>query len=117
VNYVYAPYDPSAVAMANAINQAGLGDRVKLISIVGAAQNIDMIRKGFVQAADGAFDNDYMGYAMVDQAIRVLNGQPVIEPNDEGTPYIVIDKTNLPPEGKEWATKTDYKSAYMKLWQ
>lgn len=117
VNYVYAPYDPSAAAMANAIVQGGFKDRVKLISIVGAAQNIDMIRKGYVQVADGAYDNFYMGWAAVDQAIRVLNKQPVIEPNGEGTPFIVIDKTNLPPEGEEWATKTDYRSIFLKLWQ
>ena len=40
----------------------------------------------------------------------------MIEPNGEGTPFIVLDKTNL-PEGEEWATKTDYRSIYMKLWE
>lgn len=117
VTYVYAPYDPAAVFMVNAIAQAGLGDRVKLASIVGAAQNLDFIRQGRVQVVDGAFDNAYMGYALVDQAIRVLNGQPVIEPNDEGTPFQIMDATNLPPEGQDWATKMDFKSKFMALWK
>ena len=117
VTYVYAPYDPSAVFMVNAIVQAGLADKVKVASIVGAAQNLDFIRQGRVQVLDGAFDNAYMGYAMVDQAIRVLNKQPLFEPHDEGTPYQILDKTNLPPEGQDWATKSDYKERFLKLWQ
>jgi ribose transport system substrate-binding protein len=117
VTYVYAPYDPAAAFMVNAIAQAGLADHVKLASIVGDAHNLEFIRQGRVEVVDGAFDNSYMGYAMIDQAIRVLNHQPVIEPNDEGTPFQVMDKTNLPPSGSDWATKSDYKAAFLKLWQ
>jgi ribose transport system substrate-binding protein len=117
VDYVYAPYDPAAAAVVSAIAQAGLGDKVKLASIVGDAHNLDFIRQGRVQAVDGGFDNSYMGYAMVDQAIRVLNHQPPIEPNDEGTPFEVMDSTNLPSSGSDWFTKSDYKAAYFKLWQ
>jgi ribose transport system substrate-binding protein len=117
VTYVYAPYDPAAAFMVNAIAQAGLADRVKLASIVGDAHNLEFIRQGRVEVVDGAFDNTYMGYAMVDQAIRVLNGQKVIEPNDEGTPFRVMDQTNLPPSGADWGTKSDFKGAYLKLWQ
>jgi ribose transport system substrate-binding protein len=117
VDWVYAPYDPSAAVMVNAIVQAGLQDKVKLVSIVGSAQNIDFIREGRVQVADGAFDNFYMGWAQVDQAIRVLDKQPLIEPNDEGTPYAVITKDNLPAPGGEYATPVDYRAMFMKLWQ
>jgi ribose transport system substrate-binding protein len=60
VDWVYAPYDPAAAVMVNAIVQAGLQDKVKLVSIVGSAQNIDFIRQGRVQVADGAYDNIYM---------------------------------------------------------
>ena len=71
--------------------------------------------QGRAEAVDGGFDNSYMGYAMVDQAIRVLNHQSTIEPNDEGTPFVVMDSTNLPPPGSVWVTKSDYKAAYFKL--
>jgi ribose transport system substrate-binding protein len=117
VDWVYAPYDPAAAVMVNAIVQAGLQDRVKLVSIVGSAQDIDFIRQGRVQVADGAFDNFYMGWAQVDQAIRVLNKQPLIEPNDEGTPYAIITKDNLPPPGGEFTAKVDYRSKFLSLWK
>jgi ribose transport system substrate-binding protein len=60
VDWVYASY-PAAAVMVNAIVQAGLQDKVKLVSIVGSAQNIEFIRQGRVQVADAAFDNFYMG--------------------------------------------------------
>jgi ribose transport system substrate-binding protein len=117
VDYIYAPYDPAAVVMTNAIVQAGLADKVKPASMVGAAQNFDFIRIGRVQTVDGAFDNHYMGYAMVDQGIRVLNHAPLVEPYDEGTPYDIVDKTNLPAPGAEYRAGFDYVSLYRKLWQ
>jgi ribose transport system substrate-binding protein len=40
------------------------------------SQNIEFIRQGRVQVANAAFDNFYMGWPYIDQAIRVLNKQP-----------------------------------------
>jgi ABC-type sugar transport system substrate-binding protein len=117
VNYVVGPFDPAAAFMVNAIAQAGLGDRVKLLSQLGDEQNLDFIRNNRVQVADCAFDNTYLGYAVIDQSIRVLNGQPVIEPNGENVPFQMLDATNLPPPGSDWHASYDYKSAYLKLWQ
>ncbi len=117
VTYVVGPFDPAAAFMVNAIAQAGLGDRVKLLSQLGDEQNLDFIRNGRVQVADCAFDNTYLGYALIDQSIRVLNGQPVIEPNGENVPFQMLDKTNLPAPGADWHASYDYKSAYLKLWK
>ena len=117
VDYLYGAYDPAAAAMINAIAQAGLADRVKVASFVGDGLNLDFIRNGRVQVVDGAYDNGYAGYALIDQAIRVLNHQPLAVPHGENTPIRVLDKTNLPPPGTDFATTHDYKSAYLKLWQ
>jgi ABC-type sugar transport system substrate-binding protein len=117
VNYVLGPFDPADVFVVNAIAQAGLGDRVKLVGELGDEQNLDFIRNKRVQVADCAIDNTYIGYAVIDQAIRVLNGQPVIEPNGENVPFQMLDETNLPPPGTDWHASYDYKSAYLKLWQ
>ncbi len=117
VNYVIGPFDPAAAFMVNAIAQAGLGDKVKLVSQLGDGQNLDFIRAGRVQVADCAFDNQYLGYAVIDQAIRVLNKQPLIEPNGENVPFQMLDKTNLPPAGQDWHAKFEYKDVFLKLWQ
>lgn len=116
VNYIVSPHDPGAAAMVPAITQAGLADSVKVISIVGSQQNIDFIRNGEVQAVDEAYDNEYMGWAMIDQSIRLLNGQPLSQPVNENMPYILLDETNLPEPGSNWVASFDYQSEYMTLW-
>jgi ribose transport system substrate-binding protein len=116
VNYVYMPYDPAAFAVAAALRQAGLTERVKLASLLGDEENIDLIRKGGGQVADVAFDTTYEGYAAVDQIIRYLNKQKLFEPHGENVPMKVLDKTNLPDKGN-WIADNGYKEKYLKLWK
>jgi ribose transport system substrate-binding protein len=114
--YLFTPYDPAAGTQVPAIVQAGFGDKVKLISVLGDQQNLDFIRKGTVQVADAAYDNEYMGWAIADQIIRTLAKQPLFEPHGESLPFTVLDKTNLPPEGSDWVANFDYKSKFLELW-
>jgi len=114
-NYIYAPYDPSAFAMVAAIREAGLGDRVRVVSILGDEENLDLIRKGDIQVATGAYDTKYTGYALVDQIIRHLNKQPLFEPHNENVPYTVLDKTNLPDKGGNYATKNGFQAYFQSV--
>jgi ribose transport system substrate-binding protein len=117
VNYIYVPYDPAATAMVTAIAQAGLGNRVKLTSFVCFQQNMDFIRQGRIQVADGCQDSTYLGYAVIDQAVRILNKQPLATPHGENTPLGLVDKTNLPPAGQDWLANFDYKTRFLELWK
>ena len=102
VDYIYGAFDPPVAAQVAAVAQAGMGNRVKIVGALGNQQNLDFIRKGRIQAADGAYDNEYMGWAIVDQTIRLLNKQPLFEPHGENLPFVVLDKTNLPAPGSDW---------------
>jgi ABC-type sugar transport system substrate-binding protein len=115
INVMWSPYDPAAAAQVPAIKLAGLAGRMKLISVVAAAQNLDFIKQGNVQAADLAEGNDYLGWAGVDQAIRLLDKLPLAEPQGEGTPYALLDNTNLPSNGV-WTTPFDYQTPFLALW-
>lgn len=115
--YVFSPFDPAAGAQVPAIAQAGLADKVKLVSVLGDQQNLEFIRKGLVQVADAAYENEYMGWAMADQIIRTLNKQPLFEPHGENLPFTVLDKTNLPAPGSDWVANFDYKSKFLALWK
>ncbi len=117
VNYVYMPYDPPAVAVVTAIANAGMGDRVKVVSALGNSQNLNFVSEGDVQAADAAYDNTYMGYAMVDQAIRVLNDQALSEPLGENLPYQLLVADNLPDDLDSWNAPFEYKEEFLALWQ
>jgi ribose transport system substrate-binding protein len=117
VDWIWSAEDPAAAAQVAAIRQAGLGKQVKLMSQVGAQQNMNFIRNGEIQVADAAFDNEYMGWAMIDQSIRLLNKEELAKPHNENLPYVVIDKTNLPKDGSNWTAPFDYKSEYLRLWK
>ena len=116
INYLIAPYDPAAAAIVPAMAQAGITN-VKVCSLLGDQQNLNFIRKGQIQDCDAAFDNGYMGWAMVDQLIRYLDHAPFVQPLGENTPLVLLDKSNLPPSGTDWQTAIDYQSHYKKLWK
>ncbi|MDT0263898.1 sugar ABC transporter substrate-binding protein [Jatrophihabitans lederbergiae] len=117
VDYLYSAFDPPAAAQVQALQTAGLGKNVKIVSALGNAQNLQFVKAGQVQAADAAYDNIYMGFAMVDQSIRLLNKQPLIAPAGEGLPFQVLDKTNLPTKEGSWTAPYDYQSKFIALWK
>jgi ribose transport system substrate-binding protein len=116
VEYIFCPYDPAAPAMVTAIETAGLSEQVKLVSILGNEQNLEFIRNEEVQAADGSYDELYVGWAVVDQALRVLDGQKPFEPQGENIPFQLVDKTNLPPEGQAYKAPFEFRPEFEKLW-
>jgi ribose transport system substrate-binding protein len=119
VEYVYAPFDPAAVAMVTAIQGAGLSGKVKLLSYLGDQQNLEFVSNGQVQVADGAVDNTYNGYAVVDQAIRLLDHMPLYKPNNENVPTQVLDKTNVGDSAKKttgWVAPYEYESKFVEIW-
>ena len=96
VNYIYGAYDPPTVAMITAIQNAGLAHQVQIASVLGNSQNLHLVAGGQVEAADAAYDNTYMGFAMVDQSIRMLDHMPLFQPLGENLPFQVLTKNNLP---------------------
>jgi hypothetical protein len=64
--------------------------------------------------ADIVEPEDWNGYAAVDQAIRLLNGQPLA---NENLPIKLLNKDNVPPEGQPYTGDgVDYKGMYHALW-
>ncbi len=114
--YLFSPFDPAAAAQVTALQLANFGD-VKVVSVLGNQQNLDFIRSGRIQVADAAYDNRYMGFAIIDQTIRLLNKQPLIEPRGESLPFIVLNKDNLPEAGKDWTAAPEYQERYYSLWR
>jgi ribose transport system substrate-binding protein len=92
VDYVFSPFDPAAAVQAPALAQNGFA-QVKLMGVLGDQQNLDFIRNSAVQVADAAYDNEYMGWSIVDQTIRLLNHQPLSRPIGENEPFVVLDKS------------------------
>ena len=60
-----------------------------------------------------------MGYAVIDQYIRYLNGEEYSAPMGENLPYTVLDATNLPEQGTDWTALSffDYEKEFKALWK
>ncbi len=115
VDYVFIPFDPAALGPIAALEAADLTE-VKVVSVLGTTEMMSLIKRSPIAAGTAAYDSTYLGYAEVDQAIRVLNGQPLITPHNENLPMAIVDKSLLPPEGEAWTPAYDYKSAFYALW-
>ena len=117
VNYVFIPYDPAAATVVPAIAQAGLASKVKVVSVLGDQQNLGFIRDDRVQVADAAYDNLYMGYAILDQVARALGHQQLAKPAGENLPFVMLDRTNLPAPGADWHASFAYIPDFTQLWK
>jgi ribose transport system substrate-binding protein len=122
VEYFYSTYDPAMVDQVSAVQQAGL--EVKSCSELGDAQNLGFIANETVQACDGAWDNEYEGYATIDQIARLAADQPLAVSKNvperfkygENIPWVLLDKDNLPGGEETFTADFDYVSEYRKLW-
>ncbi len=116
VNALPIEYDGLASVVVPAIQQAGLGDRVHVVSYEGANQNLDFIRNGEVQVADVTAAMSWVVWAAFDQANRILLGETVNDVDTDGVPLRVLTKDNLPDEGTPWNSDVDYESYYAAIW-
>jgi ribose transport system substrate-binding protein len=119
-DYVSVPYDPAVQAVVTALQSAGLASQVKIISNLGDSQNLNYIKSGTVQAADFAWDATYIGWATVDQSIRLVDHMKPFSPNGENVPYVVLTKANLGKSASQkagWVAPFNYEQAFTKLWK
>jgi ribose transport system substrate-binding protein len=122
VEYFYSTYDPAMAEQVAAVQQAGL--EVKSCSELGDAQNLSFIKNEQVQACDAAWDNEYEGYATIDQIARLATGKPLAVSKGvparfkygENIPWVLLDKNNLPESEETFQASYDYISEYHKLW-
>jgi ribose transport system substrate-binding protein len=109
------PYDATlALGGAAAVQGSGRGGDLKVMGGECAASTVDLIHSGTVTACVG---NPYswVGWQLVDNVNRLLNGQPLAEPS---VGMQLVDKThNLPASGQDYnGPGTDYAAAYKKIW-
>ncbi|GAA3885993.1 hypothetical protein GCM10022381_30150 [Leifsonia kafniensis] len=124
VDYVMGAFNAPAADMVNGITNFGLADRVKVVAAVGGEQNLQFVKEGNVQAMDAAQDNRYMGFAAVDQMIRVLTDNPLWEDpqaTSEETKYaqhvpIKLFTTDNITSTSEWVADNGYDKEYFALW-
>jgi ribose transport system substrate-binding protein len=118
VNYVIPFVDGMSQFAASGITAAGKKGTVKISTFNGTPFALKMIQDKNIVAQDVGENLDWLGWADMDQAVRILVGAKPVQ--SEHTPLRVFDATNIDQAGKPPKDSTGYGHAYVaaykKLW-
>jgi ribose transport system substrate-binding protein len=112
LNYVFPLYDAMAQFAVPAIQLGGGITRVKIATFNGTPGILRMIQTGDTVDMIVGENEAHLGYAAMDQAMRLLSGADPIRSGDYGIPLRIFDDSNVaetgvPPEyglgyGRQW---------------
>lgn len=118
INYVDCLYDAMVQTAVPGVQLAGKAGQVKVVSYNGSTFALKYIQDGNVMGMDVGEPTVWIGYAVMDQAFRILSGAGAL-PN-ETTPIRIWDKSNIAQAGTPPSLTQGYGNAYVagynKLW-
>jgi ribose transport system substrate-binding protein len=114
LNYIIPIYDPETQFVVPALRQAGKLGKIKIATYAGTPFVLEDIAKGWAQM-DVAENLDWVGYAMLDDEMRLIAGMKPVFP--EYIALRVITKANV-GNGKDNLKLygTDVGKGWRKLW-
>ncbi|MHB2029137.1 MAG: substrate-binding domain-containing protein [Acidimicrobiales bacterium] len=112
-NSLLTPYDPEAGVQVPAIVDAGLRNRITVVSNLGLTQNLKWVAKNYVERADVANVLNWTAWAAVDRAIRLLDKLPQVA---ENVPLKIMTAANAPKNGVWNDDGVNYEAKYKALW-
>ncbi len=117
-------FDSCLFRVSNAIDRAGLTERVSGAGFDCNPENIDIIRAGGSQKVCFADPREWLAYATVDNVNRLTNGEKVFD-YTPSIPVALFDKDTLDalPADKSaeletlgWQGNFDFRSQFAQLW-
>lgn len=118
INYVDCLYDAMVQTAVPGVQLAGRAGQVKVVSYNGSTFALKYIQDGNIMGMDVGEPTVWIGYAVMDQAFRILSGAKAL-PN-ESTPIRIWDKSNISQAGNPPSLTQGYGNAYVpgynKLW-
>ncbi len=113
--YVLPVFDGMVQYVIPAITAAGKTDTVKLASYNATPFALNFLAKGHVVTMDLGESFSWLGYALADQTLRLMVGQPAL--SDEKVPVRVFTSANVSQTGNPPAINTGYGNAYLAGYQ
>jgi ribose transport system substrate-binding protein len=117
ITYVYPLYDAMVAGAVPAVETVGRADSVKVASYNGSPYVLEFIQDGNIAAMEIGEDTVGIGYANMDQAFRILLGEP---PVPQRTPIRIFDAENVDETGTPPTVGTGYGNAlaegFSELW-
>jgi ribose transport system substrate-binding protein len=118
INYVDCLYDAMVQTAVPGVQLAGKAGKVKVVSYNGSTFALKYIQDGNIMGMDVGEPTVWIGYAVMDQAFRILSGAKSLP--REATPIRVFDKSNISQAGTPPTLTQGYGNAYTagynKLW-
>jgi ribose transport system substrate-binding protein len=117
INYVICLYDSAEAPFAEAaIRAAGRTGKVKISTFNGTPSVLKEVKKADIVTMDVAENLDWIGYAIVDQSMRIIGGLPPVK--NARVPVRVFDKSNISQAGSNFTSGwgNSYVGGYQKLW-
>ncbi|WP_311215039.1 MULTISPECIES: substrate-binding domain-containing protein [unclassified Arthrobacter] len=114
-NYVWWPFDTNGVDAGGAKAVLQGGSKPKVVSGIGTAPALDLVRSGQMHAEGVARSSEWLSWAAMDQVNRYFNKQPSVP---QGVGFISIDKNHNMPEqsGDGYKTAVPFEQLYKKAW-
>lgn len=121
LKWVLPIYDSMSLGAEAGIRAAGKGDgSIKIASYNGTPAIMKLIQDGDIMAAEQGENINWLAYANMDQAFRILGAGPIIEDGNENTPLRTFDDSNIDEAGKppvgDKGYGTSYQTGYEALW-
>lgn len=117
--YIVPEFDAFVAAITPAISRASAQTRAHILTQAATQPPMELLQKGeFVDAEFGG-SIGWLTWGAVDQAVRILTGQPAVE--SEKIPLRYLNASNIKsidlkgPEG-QWYGSVDFAGEYEKLW-
>jgi ribose transport system substrate-binding protein len=120
IKWVLPIYDSMSLPAAAGIRAAGKANAVRIASYNGTPDVLKLIQDGDIMAAEMGENINWLGWANMDQAFRILADAPLIADGNEETPLRVFDDSNIDDVGRPPTPNKGYGDAYIagykKLW-
>jgi ABC-type sugar transport system substrate-binding protein len=117
INSIFVGFDPPASLIVPALDAAGFRGKVTMYSQLGNAGPLALVRDNNIFVADATSSEEWGAWGGLDEVIRLMNGQPVVEENIPVRLLTSSDVSQLPPEGQVWVgDETGFRDKYKKLW-
>lgn len=120
LNYVMPLYDAMVQFARPAVTLAGANNRIRIASFNGTPAILGTIGANSPVKMDVGENPANLGYAAIDQVMRLLTGASPIQSGNENVKLRIFDETNVSEAGKPPALGVGYgaewKSGYLKLW-
>jgi len=118
IDYVIPIYDSMSQFVVPAIRAARAGGRVRIAGFNGTPFVLKLMQDGDIVAMDVGENLSWLGWAAMDQAFRVIAGEPPVK--SEHTPLRVFDDGDVGDAGRPPRSDAGYGNAYVdgyrKLW-